>query len=264
MSGILKWAESKLEKIDNLTAQAFNNPKDDLPTDQNKDKEIVELQQYIYKLKSDIRVIRNLSDQQIQEITDKFSAEIDTYKQENETLSKKFKKSENESRILAEQAKSSEDKLKRVQEMYDQLMASLEATNEPYSPKETITDQNEYELFMMKQQVNSLKALLFAEKMKTEDALREKTELNSLNSVQKEQLENQIQELQKQIDTLKHENSSLLKQVDHLKATEKVDTEEQNLIALSEHLQTKQRTIQNLISERATLLIQLENEVISI
>lgn len=50
--------------------------------------------------------------------------------------------------------------------MYEQRMRSLEA----------ITDQNEYEyeLFMMKQQVNSLKALLFAEKMKTQDAPREK------------------------------------------------------------------------------------------
>ena len=263
MSGILKWAESKLEKIDNLTAQAFKNPKDELPEDENKDKEIAELQQYIYKLKSDIRVVRNLYEQQIQELTDKYSAEIDTFRQENDTYSRKLNKSEDECRILAEQAKASDDKLKRVQEMYDQLMSSLEATNEPYSPKESITDQNEYELFMMKQQVNSLKALLFGEKMKTEDAIRERNEIHNLNCVHRDQLENQISELSKQIESLKQENLALSQQVEHLKATEKVDTEEQNLIALSEHLQTKQRTIQNLISERATLLIQLENEVLS-
>ncbi|CAG9334284.1 unnamed protein product [Blepharisma stoltei] len=258
MSGILKWAESKLEKFDYPATDAFSSEKS---LENEREKQIEDMQQYIAKLKADMRSIRNLSNQQAEEFQDKLQAQAETYNLTVADLQQQVKQMSEENLLLKEKLRASDKKITSLEERNAQLISSLETELLPEQRPEATSDQLQYEINIMKQQVSSLKGLLNAEKLKTENAIGEQAQERKIFNIEKNNLEGKIGELEEELYKTKRNIEELKEQLEESKTKEpSSSTDSQNLLALSEHLQTKQRSIEALISEKATLILQLENE----
>jgi len=242
MSSILRWAETKLEKLDNFASDALgHNPGED------SNEYIEELQNHIKKLQSDMRSLRTFFTQQAQEVEDKYSAQIENLQNDLRTMELSLKQQGEENKLLKEELRSSELKQGRLKEMNDQLLSSMQSNSEELKGSEQE---------VLEQQVTSLKGLLGAEKLRTEDALREKREQRDIMELERSNLEAKIKDLEEQLSI----SCKKLSNVQTESSKETLKSENQDMMALSEHLQNKQRTIEGLISERATLISQLEAE----
>lgn len=256
MSGILKWAESKLEKF-----ESNDQSNSDKSLEIEREKQIEDMQQYIAKLKSDVRSLRNLSNQHASEFQDKLQAQSETYNLTITDLHQNLKQMTEENTLLKERLRATDKKIMSLEDRNQQLITSIESELATENKEEGSSDELQYEINIMKQQVASLKSLLNAEKLKTENAISEQIQEHKIFNIEKTNLENKIIELEDDLYRSKRSIDDLKDQFEETRNKEPThNTDSQNLMALSEHLQSKQRTIESLISEKATISLQLENE----
>jgi hypothetical protein len=256
---MLKWMETKLERI-NAIAEGLNEENKHDLYDDSSSQEIKLLQETVIKLRSDLRTVRNLNEQQVTELHDRYKAQVEGLQSQAELLRAQAAKGTTENSFLMQQKDVLEQQLTRTQVLNGQLMETLEKEPEPVQEAE---DSQEYlagELTMTKQHLANVKALLAAEKLKSEDSVHDRLAAEQLHLAETEKLTLQMSELESSRETIQQELVQLKEQFEETKKVERGFTNQQNMQALADHLQTKQRTIESLLSERATLLLQLERE----
>mmetsp|Transcript_6660 Transcript_6660/g.11757 ORF Transcript_6660/g.11757 Transcript_6660/m.11757 type:complete len:347 (+) Transcript_6660:5649-6689(+) len=259
MSGMLKWMETKLEKI-NAIAEGLNEDSKPDDIDDASLHEIKLLQEQVVKLRGDLRTVRNLCEQQVNELHDKYKAQVEGLQAQVDSIRAQYSKVSTENSFLCQQRDVIEQQLNRMQQLNSQLIETLEKEPEPQQQTEENQEYIAGELSITKQYLANVKALLAAEKLKSEDSTHERIAAEQRHIAEIEKLTLQISMLEGSKDALQLELSELKEQFEETKKVEKGYTTQQNMQALADHLQTKQRTIESLLSERATLLLQLERE----
>lgn len=230
MSGILKWVESKLEQLD---AE---------PIEGDSDETFLSDTEKALKLKTKIRTIRDAFHQKSQELEEKFTAELEHLREINSTTNNELSQKAEETMILKEKVSAMTIAQSQLEAANWQLMSSIDQL--------VPGEDSSYEISSLTQQLNLHRQLLAAEKTKTENAVKEQEHWqHTAESVQKSHVlvETQLRESLQEF----HTRTTQLEQELSLSA----DTQ-----PLSELLQQKQRTIENLITEKASLAFELETE----
>lgn len=259
MSGMIKWMENKLESINAIAEGLNDEPKPDNFDDANL-QEIKLLQEQVAKLRGDLRTVRNFSEQQVSELHDKYKAQVEGLQSQVDLLRAQQGKMSAENSYLSQERDVMESQLMRAQQLNGQLLETLEREPEPVQETGDSQEFLSGELTMTKQYLANVKALLAAEKLKSEDSINERILAEQRHLAEIEKLGLEISTLEGSKELLQTELANLKEQFEETKKVEKGYTTQQNMQALADHLQTKQRSIESLLSERATLLLQLERE----
>ena len=107
-------------------------------------------------------------------------------------------------------------------------------------------------------QTQLYKELLAAERHKLQDALAEKKQYQTALDSQQQEITELKDQQHKSEEQAKHWQSAF----ERLNTAKTETSDDLNLDALSDHLRSKQRTIEGLISEKAHLAMLLEKEVL--
>jgi chromosome segregation ATPase len=215
--------------------------------------ELSRLTQELQSLKS------NLS-QQFKESQEKFRIQSDLQKSELSNLKDSAKHLVEENQLLQEHLKNSDNKIIRLEKENEELMRSLEQDSEFDKPGDN-QDDFQFQVASLNEKIKNLHALLKAEKLKTLDALREKSDIAEIAEMTQKTTENKISIILSEIFQEKAKRNELKEQLEsRSKVVQSADLE--NLAALNDHLNVKQRTIENLIHEKETLIELLQFEVV--
>jgi chromosome segregation ATPase len=210
------------------------------------------------KLREEIRTIKLISNSQLKELQEKSQEQLNVLNNTIQNLESSIKQLSEENSLLKEHLRNADRKLSRLGKVNEELSLSMENEME-ISEVLNSTEEYQYQINLMNEKIKRQNALLKAEKLKTVDAVREKTEILELCDLEKKNYEKKIKALQEEIETL---SGKLQVSKDFSETKPKnSDVDSQNLIALSEHLQAKQRTIESLINEKSNLVLMLEKEV---
>lgn len=249
MSSLLKWTESTIEKFDTIASKAFN-----LPTDTTNAPPTPDLS----KLKDEIKLIKSITNSQLKDLQEKYIQSQDSQNLEAASLKSHLKSLTEENNILKEHLRNSDSKLTRLQRVNEELTSKLDL--ESLETEENASEVSEYQVNLLNEKIKRLSGLLKAEKLKTVDALQEKSQISEIILNQKKNNEERLRVLKNELSECQEQARVLKSQLD---ARPKVGQglETCSLNTLSEMLQVKQRTIETLLNEKSTLVIQLENEV---
>jgi hypothetical protein len=253
MNSLLKWTESQLEKIDDIGSKALNikkDPENDL---------ILDLQSQNSKLREDLRNLKSISNTQLKDCQDKSQVHIDLLKTTVQSLENSLKQLTEENTLLKEHLRNADMKLTRLAKVNEELSVNIE--NDLNIPESNYNiEEFQHQINLLTEKVKRQNMLLKVEKLKTIDALREKTEIQELYELEKKSFKGKMEALRSEVNTEKECNVKL-KELLEAKPKLSLNSDSQNLAALSEHLQVKQRTIESLINEKSSLILKLENEV---
>ena len=263
MSAFLKWAESGLNKIDQMAAGALGEGESHEAPPVDYTLLITELQEKEHHLRNEIESERKTFKNRVTNLHDKYKAQIETLNESNNGLKEENRRLASEVQVIKDTNKKLEDTVSRTEQINQQLLNDLEVekTTEPETEEESESIEyykNEHQ--MAKHQIANLKAMLTSEKIKRDDAIRDKEELEEERAREIEKAQSDQADYEEKLGQAQKELDETKQALEDAKNTERVYTAEQNIQALNEHLQDKQRTIETLLSERAGLVLQLENE----
>lgn len=249
MSSLLKWTESTIEKFDTIASKAFNLPTESTNPVPNPD---------IPKLKDEIKLIKSITNSQLKDLQEKYTQSQDLQNLELSSLKSHLKSLTEENNLLKEHLRNSDSKLTRLQRVNEELSSKLDL--ETLETEENTSEVSEYQVNLLNEKIKRLSGLLKAEKLKTVDALQEKSQISEIIVSQKKNNEERLRALGNELNDCQDQARVLKSQLD---ARPKVGQglETCSLNALSEMLQVKQRTIETLLSEKSALVLQLESEV---
>lgn len=252
MSSLLKWTESQIDRFDSMASKALNI------SATTQDSAIAGLEIQNEKLREEIRTIKLINNSQLKELQEKSQEHLNVLSNTIQNLESSIKQLSEENSLLKEHLRNADRKLSRLGKVNEELSLSMENEME-ISEVLNSTEEYQYQINLMNEKIKRQNALLKAEKLKTVDAVREKTEILELCELEKKNYEKKIKAFQEEIETL---SGKLQVSKDFSETKPKnSDVDSQNLIALSEHLQAKQRTIESLINEKSNLVLMLEKEV---
>ena len=253
MSGFLKWTESQFEKFDTIASKALNIK------DESEDTSLLQLESQNIKLREDLRTLRSIASTQLKDSQDKYQAHVELLKNNIQNLENSLKQLTEENTLLKEHLRNVDLKLTRLSKVNEELSLNMEKDMEITEVNNSV-EEYQYQINLLNEKIKRQAALLKAEKLKTLDAVREKTEIFELAELEKKSIEGKLKQLQEELEKEKEIHSELKEQLE-IKPKLSINADSQNLAALSEHLQAKQRTIESLINEKSNLVLMLENEV---
>ena len=253
MSGFLKWTESQFEKFDTIASKALNIKED------SEDPSMLELESHNSKLREDIRILKSIASTQLRDSQDKYQAHVDLLKTTVQSLENSLKQLTEENMLLKEHLRNTDMKLTRLTKVNEELSANMDKEIDIVEDNNSV-EEYQYQVNLLNEKVKRQAALLKAEKLKTVDAVREKNEILEVSELEKKYFETRIGELIQELNKEKEMAIELKEQLES-KPKLSISADSQNLVALSEHLQAKQRSIENLLNEKSSLVLMLENEV---
>ena len=249
MSSLLKWTESTIEKFDTIASKAFNLPTDSQTPPPEPD---------LAPLQEEIKLIKSITNSQLKDLQEKYTLSQSSQNSEISSLKSHLKSLTEENNILKEHLRNSDGKLSRLQRVNEELSSKLDL--ETQETEEVNSEVSEYQINLLTEKIKRLAGLLKAEKLKTVDALQEKSQIGQVIQSQKEVNAERLRKLESELIECKDQVNTLKSQLDSRpKAGQGLET--CSLNTLSEMLQAKQRTIESLLSEKSALVLQLENEV---
>lgn len=253
MSGFLKWTESQLDKFDTIASKALNIKEDSVESP------IYELELHNNKLQEDIRTLKSIASTQLKDSQEKYQAHVDLLKNSIQSMENSLKELTEENMLLKEHLRNADLKLTRITKVNEELSMNMEKEIDVVEDNNSV-EEFQYQVNLLSEKVKRQAALLKAEKLKTIDAIREKNDVLRLSGLEKKAFEGKIQIL---VEELRKEREGVLVLKEQLECKPKlsISADSQNLAALSDHLQAKQRTIELLINEKSSLVLLLENEV---
>ena len=170
MSGLLKWVESKLDHFDSVAEGALRGPGEE-----------AKLEDLISRLKQDIITLRSLFREKVLEIQEKYQTQLKSLQETNQSLEDSLSQMNRESLLLKENMRNLQHQLASLETIKQQLVTSIDTSAElSESPDSKSMEQLTYENTLISQQVTMYKELLNTEKIKTEDAIREKRQIEDL------------------------------------------------------------------------------------
>lgn len=241
MTNLVKWSEQKPEKLERISSKKFPFPESEFSL-----------------LTNELKTVKALSSTQLKELQDHHKLQLDLQKSEILSIKDSIKQLKEENFLLKDHLKNSDNKIQRLEKENEDLSSSLESEQAHDKPLET-SEEFQYQIAIFTEKIKKLHALLKAEKLKTLDAIREKSEIFEIDEMEKKSANKEILALEEKIDKEKQKIQELKEQLEtRNKAVQSSDF--QNISALNDHLTVKQRTIDNLISEKESLSMLLEAE----
>jgi hypothetical protein len=253
MESILKWTESKIGRMDDIVSKAFNvSTEDELTLKSFANDEVA-------KIHEEMRALRSITSLQLKDYQEKCQAQNEIYKNTITSLESDIKQLTEENMLLKERLRNADTKQERLIKENEELSSNLEKELD-ITELNNNSDESQYQINLLSEKVKRQTTLLKAERLKTVDAIREKEEIAQINELERKTFESKFLMIQAELDKEREKNAEIKAQQD-LKLKHGVLNDNQNLTALSEHLQAKQRIIESLISEKSSLVQLLENEV---
>lgn len=241
MNKFTKWSDQKPEKLERISAKKFPFPESEFS-----------------RLTSELKTLKTLSSTQLKEAQDTYKLQLDLQKSEIQSIKDSIKDLKGENFLLKDHLKNLDTKILRLEKENEELTSTLEHEHSQPNQLEN-PDEFQYQIAIYNEKIKKLHALLKAEKLKTLDAIREKSEIFEIGEMEKKTSDKQILSLEEKVEKEKQKIEDLKEQVESRAKTVQ-SSDSQNLSALTDHLGVKQRTIDNLLSEKESLITLIEAE----